>query len=98
MEIDAHRMSVNRRYFVMKANSSVILKLQYGLLSLLLFIALGISTERQAHAYVDPGSSLLIIQSIGALASGVVFYFRRRIKQLFTRRATEPAQEEVDPR
>ena len=56
-----------------------------AILSLLLFVTLSFSLERQAHAYVDPGSSLLLFQSFSAIVSGVVFYFRRRIKSLFTR-------------
>jgi len=55
------------------------------LLTLLLFVTLSFSLERQAHAYVDPGSSLLLFQSFSAIVSGVLFYFRRRIKTLFTR-------------
>lgn len=74
------------------------LRVQYGFFTLLLFLSLSLATERQAHAYVDPGSSLLIIQSLGALASGAAFYFRRRVKKLFTRRGVEPVQEAVDPR
>ena len=56
-----------------------------AILSLLLFVTLSFSLERQAHAYVDPGSSLLLFQSFSAIVSGVLFYFRRRIKTLFTR-------------
>lgn len=55
------------------------------ILTLLLFVTLSFSFERQAHAYVDPGSSLLLFQSFSAIVSGVIFYFRRRIKTLFTR-------------
>jgi hypothetical protein len=55
------------------------------LITLMLFVTLSFSLERQAHAYVDPGSSLLLFQSFSAIVSGVLFYFRRRIKTLFTR-------------
>jgi hypothetical protein len=41
--------------------------------------------ERQAHAYVDPGSGLLLFQGISAAVSGVLFYFRRRLKNLFVK-------------
>ena len=54
-------------------------------LTLLLLIALSFAFERQAHAYVDPGSGLLIFQGISAVVSGALFYFRQRIKSLFTR-------------
>jgi hypothetical protein len=56
----------------------------------MLVIALGFTFERQAHAYVDPGSGLLIFQGISATISGVLFYFRRRIKNLFVRTQTKP--------
>ena len=68
----------------------MILKLKYWSLTLLLFVALGLFFERPAHAYADPGSCLLLFQSIGAIASGVLFYFRRRLKSMFSR--TEPKQ------
>ena len=60
-------------------------RLQLAVLTSLLFIALSCSCERQAHAYIDPGSSLLLFQSLSAMVSGALFYFRRRIKSLFTR-------------
>ncbi len=58
-------------------------KMKYIALSGLLFVALGICFEQKAQAYVDPGSSLLVFQSFGAIVSGSVFYFRKRIKSLF---------------
>ena len=72
-------------------------KLKYFALTLMLFIALGLTCERQAHAYIDPGSGLLIFQSISAVVSGALIYFRRRIKNIFVRdRSTVPSA--VDPR
>jgi hypothetical protein len=59
--------------------------LKYFAITLMLLIALSFTFERQAHAYVDPGSGLLIFQGIGAVFSGALFYFRRRIKSLFVR-------------
>lgn len=61
------------------------LKLKYFALTAAFFIGLTFCFERRAYAYVDPGSSLLIFQSISAVVTGTVFYFRRRIKALFTR-------------
>ncbi len=66
------------------------LRLKYWSVTFLLFMALGLFFERPAHAYADPGSCLLLFQSVGAIASGALFYFRRRIKALFTR--TQPAK------
>jgi len=42
----------------------------------LLFL-LSFATERQAHAYTDPGSGVLIWQMLVAGFVGVAFYFRR---------------------
>jgi hypothetical protein len=60
-------------------------RLQLALLASMLLVALSCSCERQAHAYIDPGSSLLLFQSLSAMVSGALFYFRRRLKSLFTR-------------
>ena len=60
-------------------------QLRYLGITLLLLLALSFAFERQAHAYVDPGSGLLIFQGVSAALSGALFYFRRRIKSLFTR-------------
>jgi len=59
--------------------------LKYFAITLMLFVALTFTFERQAHAYVDPGSGLLIFQGISAVFSGTLFYFRRRLKNLFIR-------------
>ena len=67
------------------------LRLKFWFLTLALCVALSLALEQQAHAYVDPGSSLLIFQSFGAVLSGVLFYFRRRLKLLFTRNSSKPA-------
>jgi hypothetical protein len=66
-------------------------RLRLALLTSTLLVALGCSCERQAHAYVDPGSSLLLFQSLSAMVSGALFYFRRRLKSLFTRSTPESA-------
>lgn len=68
----------------------MVLKLKYWSLTFLLVLALGLFFERPAHAYTDPGSCLLLFQTVGAVASGVLFYFRRRVKQLFSRTPAEP--------
>ncbi|NYF92097.1 hypothetical protein RBB79_20665 [Tunturiibacter empetritectus] len=59
-------------------------------ITLMLFLALSFAFERQAHAYVDPGSGLLMFQGISAAVSGALFYFRRRIKNLFVRSQERP--------
>jgi hypothetical protein len=57
-------------------------------ITMMLVVALSCTFEQQAHAYVDPGSGLLLFQGISATVSGVLFYFRRRIKYLFVK--TQP--------
>jgi len=59
--------------------------LRYFAITLMLLIALSFTFERQAQAYVDPGSGLLIFQGISATFSGALFYFRRRLKNLFAK-------------
>lgn len=59
--------------------------LRYFAITLMFLIALSFTFERQAYAYVDPGSGLLIFQGISAVFSGALFYFRRRLKSLFVR-------------
>lgn len=61
------------------------LKVKYFAVTAALFVALGFCFERPAYAYVDPGSSLLIFQSVSAMITGTLFFFRRRLKALFTK-------------
>ncbi len=60
-------------------------RLKYFALTIMLFVALSFAFEGQAHAYVDPGSGLLIFQGISAVFSGALFYFRRRLKNFFSK-------------
>jgi hypothetical protein len=66
-------------------------RLQLALLAFTLFVALSCSCERQAHAYIDPGSGLLLFQSLSAMATGALFYLRRRLKSLFTKTTPKSA-------
>lgn len=43
----------------------------------LLLALLSFGTEREAHAYTDPGSGMLIWQMLLAAFAGAMFYFRR---------------------
>ena len=61
------------------------INLPYAVVTLLLFFALGIFLERPAYAYADPGSSLLMFQSISAAVTGALFFFRRRLRNLLTK-------------
>jgi hypothetical protein len=64
------------------------LKVKYFAVTVALLIALSFCFERPAYGYVDPGSSLLLFQSLSTLVIGATFYFRRRIKLLFIRDST----------
>jgi hypothetical protein len=69
----------------------------YSALSVLFFILLFSAFERPAYAYVDPGSSLLVYQSLSAMAAATVFYLRRRIQSLFRGRNPQPVSAPVAP-
>ncbi|HET9473928.1 MAG TPA: hypothetical protein VFO82_08545 [Steroidobacteraceae bacterium] len=36
-----------------------------------------VATSADAHAYVDPGTGAMILQIIGAVVAGALFYFRQ---------------------
>jgi hypothetical protein len=63
----------------------------------LLFL-LCVTFERQAYAYVDPGSSLVAFQTLSALVTGVLFYLRKRLKNLLTRSKSSETNVDVKPR
>ena len=76
------------------------LKITYYVVTFAMLFCLALSFERQAHAYIDPGSGLLMLQAAGTIVAGALFTVRRRIKALFTRskpaeptKATTPAPE-----
>ena len=48
--------------------------------------------ERRAYAYTDPGSTLLVFQSLSAIFSGGLFYFRKRLKSLIVK-SKDPGKE-----
>lgn len=62
----------------------------------LLLVSVMVASEPRAFAYVDPGSGLVIYQTVGALATAGLFWFRRRFKSLFTRNST-PAEKPEQP-
>ncbi len=63
-----------------------------------LSLALLFTTTTNAHAYVDPGTGAMILQIIGAVVAGLLFYFRQLrqwIAALFNRLvARSPPKEE----
>ena len=62
--------------------------ISFSLVVLIAFCLL-LGSERRAWGYVDPGSGLLLLQNVGAVVTGLLFFFRRRIKALFTRKNHE---------
>lgn len=71
------------------------LKIGYIAVTGLLLIALCLTLEPRAYAYVDPGSSLLMYQSLTAMITGGLFYFRRRLKSLLFRSRSEEIQSNI---
>lgn len=61
----------------------MVLRAKYLIITIALLFSLACLFERPAYGYVDPGSSLLIFQSITAFVTGGLFYLRRRLKRLF---------------
>lgn len=72
----------------------MVLRIKYLLVTLALFFSVACFLERPAYGYVDPGSSLVMFQSVSAVVTGALFYFRRRLKALFIR----PSRESEDTR
>jgi hypothetical protein len=55
-------------------------------LTLFCCFCLMLATERRAMAYVDPGSGLLAVQSIGSMLAAAGFFMRRRIMGLLNKK------------
>jgi hypothetical protein len=62
--------------------------LKYIAVTAALFFAVSFCLEQRAYAYIDPGTTLLLFQSISAMVTGALFYFRKRLKTRFTRSST----------
>ncbi len=65
------------------------LRLKYFAVICALAFTLSVAFERRAYAYVDPGSGLLLLQSLSAMVTGALFYLRKRIKALIFRSRLE---------
>ncbi|HWW22509.1 MAG TPA: hypothetical protein VNY78_01345 [Edaphobacter sp.] len=66
----------------------MVLSLKYIAVTAALFFAVSFCLEQRAYAYIDPGTTLLLFQSISAMVTGALFYFRKRLKGRFTRSST----------
>ena len=64
-------------------------RLQYFAVTLMVLAALLTCSTHAAYAYVDPGTGLLVYQSMTAFATGVMFYFRRRLKLFLFRKGPD---------
>jgi hypothetical protein len=52
-----------------------------------------LATMQDAHAYVDPGTGAMILQIIGAVVAGALFYYRQlrdKISSWFSRLTSRP--------
>jgi hypothetical protein len=56
-----------------------------ALLTIFSCLCLMVATERRAYAYIDPGSGLMVLQTITTVLAGVGFFLRTHIKALFNR-------------
>lgn len=55
----------------------------YASLSILQLLFLLVAVQRPAYGYVDPGSGMLVVQFVGSVLSGGIFFLRKRLKQFF---------------
>jgi hypothetical protein len=60
-------------------------------LAVFICLCLMVATERQAMAYVDPGSGMLALQSLASIAAAAGYFLRKRIRALFGRKKVEQA-------
>ena len=60
------------------------------MLTVLQFAGLLLAFEKPAHAYVDPGSGLLIFQVLGSMVAGAAYFLRYRIRRIFGFKTDEP--------
>ena len=69
-------------------------RLQYFAVTLMVLAVLLTCSAQVAYAYVDPGTGLLVYQSMTAFATGVMFYFRRRLKLFLFRKGPDSDKEQ----
>ena len=66
----------------MKKLSPRLLSFCLVVLGVLQVAALLLASERQAQAYVDPGSGFVFLQVAGSMAAGTLYYLRHRLKRV----------------
>jgi len=67
------------------------LRLQYFAITGALIFFLALTFERPAYGYTDPGSAILVFQSLSAVITGSLFYFRKHLRKLISS-AKRPAK------
>ncbi len=60
-----------------------LMKVLYATCTVICFFILFNSTAEPAHAYIDPGSGLLVLQILGTTFAGMMFVLRKKIRNLF---------------
>lgn len=69
--------------------------LGYAVLTVLQWTFLAVAVQRPAYGYVDPGSGMLVVQFAGSILSGVIFFLRKQLKQLFFHTKPVPISHEA---
>ena len=63
-------------------------------------VALAVGVAGSAQAYIDPGTGSMLLQVIGAVIAGAIFYFRElrmKVLSLFTRREAPATEDGSEP-
>ncbi len=55
-------------------------------LGILIAFCMLVGTDRRAWGYVDPGSGLIALQTAASVVAAYLYYIRRRILSLFSRK------------
>jgi hypothetical protein len=83
---------------VLLAQADEMLSMKYPTAFLTTVAALSMAAAAPAQAYIDPGTGSMLLQVIGAVIAGAIFYFRElrlKILSMFSRRRSAPAEENV---
>lgn len=67
-----------------------IARLSYVVLTACQFLFFIAAVQVPAHAYVDPGSGILVVQFVSSIIGAGIFFVRKRLKQFFF--TAKPAQ------
>ena len=67
-------------------------------LAILMTLCLIVGSERRAWGYVDPGSGLIALQTIASVVAAYAYIVRRRIREFFTRKKSQPAVLPIAPK